>query len=187
MSDDELQKYIGLVNDNVDEIVKYVDIQFNNSKESIKTKLIDQLREMLIPLPAHYYLKNDASKIIESGLISTDQTIFDFLKNEYTGEKKFIYADKHNKYYNYIKYGDCHFLNEPVMCIGRDIMNNAIYNYIAQKIGKEIPKCDFEIISEKCYGFDEIYDDCIASEFFYFESAIEFVGIKDVKLSKILK
>lgn len=42
-------------------------------------------------------------------------------------------------------------------------------------------------VKEKCYEFDEIYDNCVANEFFFACRAMEILGIGDIKLTDIVE
>ena len=46
---------------------------------------------------------------------------------------------------------------------------------------------EFGQIKVSCGEFDPIYDNCFASDFFWAEFAIEFVGIENIKLTNIQK
>lgn len=87
-------KYIDYVNTHVDEIAVYVDECFEQSKDSIKEKLICLIRDYLSPVPIHYVIKNDHNPydssgiLVDQGYVSLDQTVKNFWRMSIVGIKK---------------------------------------------------------------------------------------------------
>lgn len=182
-------KYIDYVNTHVEEIAAYVDECFEQSKDSIKEKLIRLVRDYLSPVPIHYVIKNDHNPydssgiLVEQGYVSLDQTVKEFLQNEYSGNKEATYTSGMG--WNYNTYED--ELHYDTMDIASNIMFSAICKYIEDQFHVSLSDEEFEDIVDSCGDFDEIYDNCIANEFFFGTSAVEFVGIENMLLKDIIK
>ena len=71
--------------------------------------------------------------------------------------------------------------------LAADIMLPAIRRCIEMEFSVNLSDDDFEQIKEDCNEFDAIYDNCIASDFFFGYPAIEFAGIENIKLKAIQK
>lgn len=182
-------KYIDYVNSHVDEITAYVDKCFEQSKDFIKIKLIRLIRDYLSPIPIHYVIKNDydpydsSGILIEQGYVSLDQTVKEFLQNEYSGNKEATYTSGMGWDYN--TYG--HELHYETINIAADIMYSAICRYIEDQFHVSLSDEEIEDIHDSCEDFDRIYDNCIANEFFFGTPAVEFVGIENMLLKDIVK
>ncbi len=178
-------KYVGYVNSHVDEIAEYVNECFEQSKEFIKAKLIRQIRDELSPIPVHYELKyvydpyDHSGILVEDGYISLDQTIGEFLENEYSGNKKSTYES--GRGWNYLTYND--EISYDTLDMASDIMFSAIRRYIENHFDKNISDDDFTDIRD----FDEIYENCKAFDFFNGMGAVEFVGIENMLLKDIVR
>lgn len=181
--------YIEYINSNTESIANYVNSCFELSKDFLKVKLIRKIREYIDPLPIHYIKKFDGNPydcsgiIVENGIINPNQTVKEFLENEYSGNKEATYISGMG--WNYNTYGD--ELHYYTIELAADIMFPAIRRYIETTFSINLSEDDFERIKESCGEFDEIYDSCIASDFFSEYSAIEFVGIENIKLTKIIQ
>ena len=66
-------------------------------------------------------------------------------------------------------------------------MLSAIRRCIETEFSITLSDNEFEQIKVSCGEFDPIYDNCFASDFFWAEFAIEFVGIENIKLADIQK
>lgn len=183
-------EYVEFVNSHTSEIAAYVNECFSLSKDYIRVKLIRKIKEYITPLPIHYVWQEDdwnpydcSGKIVQEGLISLNQTVDEFLENEYSGNKEATYISGMGFSYN--TYGD--ELHYDIIEIAYEIMICSIRRYIEQAFNILLTDEDLEDISIECREFDDIYDDCIASDFFSYESAVEFVGIGGMKLSELGK
>lgn len=63
----------------------------------------------------------------------------------------------------------------------------AIKEYIEQYFDEKLSDELYNTIKEKCYDFNEIYDNCVANEFFFACGAMKFLGIGDMKLTDIVE
>lgn len=180
-------KYVEYVNSHVEEIAKYVNDCFEESKDSIREELIEIISGYLTPIPTHYVHEDDdnpydhSGVIVEDGDVSLDQTISDFLENEYSGNQEATFMSHMG--WNYNTYGD--ELSDETIRIAGDIMFPAIKRYIEKHFNISLSDEEFEDIRFKC--FDSIYDECIASDFFFVAPAIEFVNIGNIKLTDIVE
>ena len=181
--------YIDYINSHVNEIAEYVNNCFDSSKDSIRTKIIRKIQEQLTPLPTHYVKKQDGNPydysgiIVSDGNISLNLTVADFLKNEYSGNKEATYISKMG--WNYNTYAD--ELSYDTLEIAAEIMFPAIQKHVESHFKVKFTDEEFEKIKESCGDFDEIYDNCIASDFFFSSFAIEYVDIGNIKLADIRK
>lgn len=181
--------YIDFINSHIDEIADYVNEKFDLLKDDFRDKIINKIKGYLDPLPAHYNLEDDGcpydkSGIInEKGSISLNQTVSNFLEEEYTGSYEATYISGMGTSYN--TYGD--ELHGDIMDIADKIMLLSIQKFVESYFGIEFTDAEFEEIKQSCGDFQDIYDSCIAADFFFWQSAIEFVDIGDIKLSDIIK
>lgn len=185
----DILQYTEYVNTHTDEIATYVDECFEQSKDFIKTKLIREIREYLSPIPFHYVRRynhdpyDDSGILVRDGYVTLDQTITEFLQNEYSGNKEATYVSRMGWYYR--TYED--ELQDLTIEISAEIMRLAIRRYIENQFNACLSDNDFEDIWDTCDSCDEIYDNCVASDFFSSFSAIEFTDIGEMQLSNILK
>lgn len=99
-----------IIKDHTEEIAKKINEQFELEKESIKEQLLDEIKGYITPVPSHYEWTrgdcpyDDSGELYVDGLVSLDQTIAEFLENEYTGEKEATYESHRGFYYEC--YGD---------------------------------------------------------------------------------
>ncbi|WP_026506220.1 hypothetical protein [Butyrivibrio sp. NC3005] len=182
-------KCVEYVNSHVDEIAGYVNECFDQSKEFIKARLIRRIRDELSPTPVHYEIKyvydpyDHSGILVEDGYISLEQTVGEFLENEYSGNKKATYES--GRGWNYLTYGD--EISYDTLDMASDIMFSAIRRHIENHFGENLSDDELEDIRESCSDFDDIYVDCKAYDFFCSMGAAEFVGIEDMQLKDIVK
>ena len=179
--------FIKYIEDNNENISKKVNEQFELSKDFIRAKLLREIRDYLSPIPVHYEWAHDGCPydysgiIIEDGLVDTDQTISEFLENEYTGSKEATYISGMGFHHRH--YGED--LSYLTLEIAGDIMRSSIRMQLKEAFNCKLSDTIFSDIMDICH--DDIYDNCIAYDFFSHEPAIEFVGIGDRKLSQLIK
>ena len=182
-------RYIEFVEENTDKIAEYVNSCFEQSKEFIKAKIVRELRGYLDPIPVHYkkvdsYNTYDNSgELREDGYVSLNQTVADFLENEYSGNKVATFTSGMGWHYNSYE-DELHYLTIE---IAAEIMFPAIQRYIEKELATKLSENEFEIIQNACGEFDDIYDNCVATDFFNAIAAAEFVGIRDTKLKDVKK
>ena len=182
-----MDKYIEYVNTNTENIANYVTSCFEASKDLIRAKLIKEIKEYITPPPTHYVWEYDdnpydcSGEIIEDGVVNLNQTVKEFLENEYSGNQEPTFTSGMGWHYN--NYED--ELHYYTIELAADIMNSAIRRCIETKFSVSLSDDDLEQIKESCDEFDEIYENCTAFDFFCSCFAVEFVGIENMKLTDI--
>lgn len=177
---------IELIRDHTKEIAQKINEQFELEKDSIKEQLLEEIRGYITPVPKHYEWTrgdcpyDDSGEIYVDGLVSLDQTIAEFLENEYTGEKEAVYQNRHGLRYE--TYGDR--IENLTRNIGFDILKKITCEYAEKLLSTAISGEDFMKILEK-YNY-EIYVDSMAFDFIFYERAIRFVRIEGLKLSELV-
>ena len=95
--DTNIQRYANYVNSHVEEIARCVDARFEKNKIQIKSKMVEEIKSYLTPLPVHFEIKRDdnpfdrSGVLVEDGEVILNQTVMEFLQNEYTGNKTATY------------------------------------------------------------------------------------------------
>lgn len=184
----DIQQYTNYVNSHVEEIARCVDARFEKNKRQIKSKIVEEIKRYITPLPVHFEIKRDNNPfdcsgiLVEDGDITLNQTVTDFLQNEYTGNKTATYMSGMG--WSYDTYGD--ELEYLTLEIASEIMLSTIRECIESHYCVKLSDDEFEEIRCACCEFDDIYMACIANEFFSSLEAIKFVGIGDIKLSSFV-
>ena len=186
--DNTIEKCIEYVNSHTNELAKSVNAEFDTQKEQIKEKLIDEIGNMIYPLPVHYewyfdeYCSFDHSgELEEKGKINLDQTVMNFLENEYTGEWIASYENGRGK--NYVTYGD--ELSYLTLGIGGIIEHETIKKTLEHEFSVSLSDDDMENIRTSCNEFDEIFDKSYAGDFYFSKNAVAFCGIQNMTLREI--
>jgi hypothetical protein len=180
-------KYIEYIDTHTDEIAKFVNERFEQYKDFIRAKLIQAIEAYIDPVPVHYewqyeYDPYDHSGIIvKKGYISLNQSVTEFLK-EYTGQQEASYES--GRGWNYTTYGDD--LSYDTLELATTIMFAAARQYVEAHLGVKISDEEFQTVQDD-FDFDALYDNCIASDFFCSEVAVDYVGIGDMTLREIAK
>ena len=184
----EYAQYAEYVANNTGMFMEEVNKSFERSKDLIKGRILNEVRKILTPVPEHFEWRRggcryDSSGYLkENGLISLNQTLSDFLDNEYTGASMPTYESGHGL--NYCKYGDD--LSMFTLDLACNYMRQTIKSIIESKFNISLTEEDMFTIGKDCDDYDRIYDECIASEFFSWEGPVEFCGIGDMQLSEII-
>lgn len=189
MNNLDLERYVNSIYSNHDKLVTLVDSNFKNSKNELKDYFIHKIVEFFETPLIHYNWMYDGNPhdmsgiIISDGIISLNQTILEFLTNEYTGNQVATYTSNYG--WNYPTYGDI-FL-EYSLEISNEILSSTIKNFIENRFKVIFSDEDFDSISEDCEYFDDIYTDSIASNFFDYEYVLKWLGIDQILLKTIIK
>lgn len=182
-------KYVEFVNNNIEQIAEYVNQSFEQSKEHIRMKLIHLIKDSLMDEPIHYVKKYDRNSydhsgiLVKDGYISFNQTVMDFLQEEYTGNKEPTYGTSGRSWY-YTTYMDS--LHYVTIDIASDIALSAIRRCIENEFTVVLSDDEFDAIKTACRDFDDIYDNCMVFDFFFGGTAVEFCGLSDIKLSELM-
>lgn len=183
------KKYAEYVDTHTEEIAKKVDIAFEEQKENIKEKIFDWIANCFDENGAcnQYKWYKDycpwdfSGEVKLDGSVSLEQTIEEFLRDEYTGQWEASYTSHYGK--NWKTYGDD--LSYATLDIGWDIMLGAIKKAVEEEFKTTLSDNDMSCIRDEC-DFDSVYDECRANEFFCWEGAVEFVDIRDIELRDLL-
>jgi len=179
--------YCRYITDNLDKVAARVNKQFESSKKSIKAQILQEIRKYLSPIPVHYEWEYDgclydySGVLKENGYVSLDQSISEFLEKEYSGCTEATYVSHCGL--RYLTYGD--LLSEFTYGIGEDILQKSVRRLLEEKFETTIPDELFYDIMDECH--DIIFDSCLASEFFTYETPVNFIGIGQLKLSQMIE
>ena len=177
----DCEKYIEYVNNNTESLASYVDTCFEEEKETIKADLIALIKSKITPPPKHYELNDHSGELVEelveAGVVDLNQTVVDFLQNEYTGDWEW---DK-----KWMTYDDDMSFNTDTW--GTTIMYSAICRRIESEFSVSLSDDELEQISDSCDGFDAIRGMSDIVGIFMVPSCIaeEFLGIDQLKLSEL--
>lgn len=182
----EAEKYIDYIEANYMQMAQNVNKQFELSKEFIRASIIREIKEYLTPIPIHYEWELDdcpydySGIIIQDGYISLNQTVSSFLENEYTGDKEATYESGMG--FKYWTYGDK--LEYLTRNIGEEILQSSVKYQLEQKFDTVISDEIFELVMDCSH--DKVDDYCLSGDFFFCNTAIDFVGIGDMSLRQIV-
>lgn len=184
----ENAKYIDFVNSNAELLARAVDDEFEAEKNKIRASVIEEIESYLDPVPPHYEWRHDgcpwdcSGELVERGVVSLDQTVSDFLEDEYSGRKEPTF--ERGRGWNYLTFGDD--LSYVTANLGYDILLSVIRHQLEKYFGEPVSDEQLDDIKTECYDFDRIYENTRAFEFFLADPAVEFCGLKDVSLREIL-
>lgn len=183
-----IQKAVNYVNQNTELLVENVNETFEEEKEWIRKQVVQLIQERFSqPLP-HYRWEYDgcpydrSGTLVKEGEISDQQTVSDFLENEYTGGRVPTY-ESHRRF-AYDTYGD--WLSQESLTIADNIMMESVKTDVESYLGEKVPKEVMDEIQSRCNDFDDIYINSVAADFFCHEGVIEYTEIGDRMLSEIL-
>lgn len=185
--EDDTKQYNSYIREHLDEIVKMIDDQFLLSKDFIRAKLIKEIKTYLSPIPVHYEWMYDGCQydrsgiLIEDGYIDINQTISEFLENEYNGNKTASFMSGcgffYDTYGNELSYCTFEIAGDILYCTVRRVLEESYHTNLSDE--------SFEELMDEWH--DEIYTNCLAYDFFSYEPVIEFVGIGDIKLFQLIE
>lgn len=190
---EELQKYVDCIYDHDKEIVIYINKQFNESKIEIREDILNKIKDFLSPIPDHYRWKYDgcpydfSGKLVKKRKINLDQTILDFLKNEYTGKREESHCRGFNDNFKYYfpKYKD--LLIDFTIPYANNFVCQCIHKYLNIHFQTNISGTDFKNIMDECCIIDEIYCDSITEYFISAERLLKYLKIGKMKLSELME
>lgn len=176
-----------IIKDHTKEITKKINEQFEQEKDSIKEQLLEEIRGYITPVPTHYKWTrgycpyDDSGEIYVDELVSLDQTIADFLENEFTGQRRATFISHQG--FDYETYGDqiSYLLKE----VKENIVQKTVKKYVEELFREEISEDDLFRIFEEYYS--EIYAESIAFDFDFYGDAVKFTGIQNMKLSELVE
>lgn len=140
----ETKQFSDYINCHITEIVNHINEQFHNSKDFIKAKILHEIKRYLEPLPIHYEWQYDgcpydcSGELVYDGYVSLNQTISDFLANEYSGQRVPTYES--GRGFNYLTYGD------KLSDFTRSLADTIMYNSVKSQLKKRIWYCNWRWI-----------------------------------------
>jgi hypothetical protein len=175
---DKTNECVEYINSHTAEIIASVNDYVKGCKDWIREYLIQDIKDILTPIPVHYeqiYDDNlyDYSRLVKQGNISLNQSIKDFL-HEYNGDKQTIY----------LTYAD--EVCDDCLELASDMMMSVIRDCLESQFNIKLSDEEFEGIKNGCYDFYQIYDNCIAGDDFFWFEVVDWVGIGDLLLSTIV-
>ena len=150
---------IEIIKDHTEEIAKKIYEQFELEKDSIKEQLLEEIRGFITPVPKLYEWTrgdcpyDDSGEIYVDGLVSLDQTIAEFLENEYTGQTRATFISHQGL--DYITYGE--WMSDLLAEIKENIVEKTVKKCMEELFGEEFSEDDLVGILEEYYS--EIYDE----------------------------
>ena len=160
---------------------------FNERKDGMRKYFMEEIKSELLGNTVHYVWKrgncpwDDSGELVQDGNIDLQQTVNSFMENEYTGAWEATYESGHGM--RYLTYGDA--FSYTTLEIGETIMCTTIKNHLEDIFHIELTKEEWDDIIDECH--DRIYDECLASDFFWCKEAMEFVNIGEMTLDDLLE
>ena len=183
--------YVRFLDEHSDECIQQVNQLFLAKKEELKEELLDMIKICASPLPPHYEWEPDpcdppwdhSGRLAECGTVSPELTITEFLDNEYTGpfRKRATFCSGCG--WHYETWGD--EISGDTLNLGHEVMLEGIRVMLEKAFGQKITEDELHAVEEE-RSFDDIFDECPASDFFSATGAAEFAGIADLTLSDLL-
>ena len=181
-----VQEITEYIEQHVDIISAMVNERFEETKPFVRAKLRKIIRSYLNPLPMHYeWVLDDcpydhSGSLVVKGYIDINQTVASFLENEYTGSWTPTYESGCGKTYD--TFGDNLFYE--IISIAGTIMNDTIKKFIRESFSL-YALADDEMDDILDMVGDCVYDECIASDLFWYCEAIEYYNLSEVILTEI--
>lgn len=182
-----LKDIIKYLNDNKDDIVIVVNNALVKNKQIIKNSLLTEIKKYITPIPIHYVCDYSnctydySGELVEDGYIDLNQTVEDFLQNEYSGTKMPTFTSHYGYYYNTYA-NELEYLERE---ISNDILLKTIRSCINEHFNCIISEDDFDTLWEHFDGFDDIYADSNCYDFDCGNFAWEFTEISKLKLNNL--
>lgn len=173
-----------IIRSNCEQIALLVNLRFEECRAYLRGRVLAHIKKFLTPLPAHFVWErgscpyDSSGELKRDGNVSLDQTISQFLEEEYSGSSEATYISGCGLNWN--SWGD--ELHYETNEIGYTVMKEVLLSYLEEKMHRPVSEKDL------CYvDTDPVYDLCYASDFFFYEAAIDFLGIGDMLLSSLFK
>lgn len=182
----ETKKYREYISEHAKEIGEKVNHQMCKSIDTIRNDFLEAIKEYLDPLPVHYEWQDDgcpydfSGEMVKNGIVDLNQTVKEFLRHEYTGNKTATFVSGCG--FSYDTYGDS--LSYYTLERAEDVLHEVTRRELDLAFPNEITDVLYDQIMS--FSHDDVYDNCLAYEFFLWEPAIDFVGIGDIKLSELM-
>ena len=178
------------ITDHAKELGAKVNKKFEEYKADIREQLLCEIQDYLTDGAIHYEWTEESwdmpydhsGSLIMSGEISLDQTVSEFLKDEYTGNKRASFMSGCGWFYD--------TYSEPFSELTREIGWHILCEVLKQEaiifLGSDFNEESFDDWCCDC-DFDPVYDESLSSDFFFSECAVDFAEIGDILLSDVMQ
>lgn len=183
-----LDMYLNYINSHMADIAKYTDNYFERLKDYIYRELKSEIISYITPVPTHYEWEWDgcpwdnSGQLREEGKISLDQTVEQFLMEEYTGNKIASYCSGCGFFW--LKYKD--ILEYKVRELSVVLMVKAIKEYLEKEFSCVLSRQDMDDLWDITDCWNDIYDYSMLLTFDIDTEAVKFVGLDTVKLYSLI-
>lgn len=174
------------IDNNYKAIAEVVNKKFELDQDKIREEILAEIKKYVTnPRLIHYEWYYDdcpydySGQLEKKGAVDFNQTIGDFLENEYTGDTEATYMSRCGL--RYITYGD--ELSYKTLNIAYEILYKVITDELKKHVDNSV---DEDLIRGLDPFIDQVYSSSYAFDFFCYEFAIEFVGISDIKLCDLM-
>ena len=135
----DIKQYANYVYSHVEEIARCVDVHFEKTRRQIRSKIVKEIKRDNNPFDC-------SGVLIEDGNITLNQTVTDFLQNEYTGNKTATYMSGMGRSYD--TYED--ELGYLTLEMASEIMLSAIRKHIESHYCVKLSDDEFKDIRRVC-------------------------------------
>lgn len=174
-----MNQYEEYIDTHTEEIAQLVNQDFEAKKDQIKSGVLRTIKEDIDAVPIMHYIwvcggrpYNASGRLKEDGEMDLNLTVAEFLE-EYTG-------CWHPTLGRWGTYGDS--LAEDMIPLADKILRKRAVKCL-KSVFPDITNEDAEDAIDR--QFDEVYMSSYASDFFFGEAVVEFLGISDVRLKDI--
>lgn len=172
----------GYIEQNLDDIINYINSELPDMHSYIANRVISEIRSYLSPLPYHYKWQKDSyrrnsGKLVRDGIISLNQTVGNFLEEEYTDASSATIVG--GSWLHTMTYMDK--LNDFVLDLGLELRLALTMRYIENNTGLVLGNYDADMISECITDYGE-FDEEIDIDFEDCADIMRLVQIYDVLL-----
>lgn len=182
-------EYLKYIDSHVEEISSQVNTAFLQKKEKIREDIISLIVSVFgddKSVPHYEWQRGDvpwdySGELYKAGKINLNQTIAEFLDDEYTGNWIPTFQSGHGM--RFATYEDS--LSEETLNIGCSIMLDVIQHCVENEFHITFTPDEFEDFRIEG-DFDSVYDNCLANEFFSALGAVRYVGLENVTLKDLL-
>lgn len=176
-NEDGYEKYLGYIEDSLDEVAEKVTRIFDERKKGLAATLCGMLRDAASCATHYEWRRGDcpydtSGELKDCGDIDLNISIADFLEEEYTGGTKATYVSGHGL--SYETYQDS--LTNDTITLCENVLRDAVRICLQEAFPEdEVSERDAEEVIYECH--DDIYDNCPAESFWPCSGALEYCGI----------
>lgn len=179
------EKYINFINSHPAEAGKAILKEFVSTEEKTRNMVICKLKSYLIPTPEHFVRESDdCDELTPDGLVSLDQTVYQFLEDEYISAKKIPYADGREMFFTTYGNDFTRFSNNIV----DKAITDGLKNYLEDNFKVSLSENDVnKIQADPKFDYGVLLKKCPLIGFLYVTSFVKEFKLDTVSLSDILK